>query len=345
MQFIQHKKLGYNKDQVIVLRDAYKMGSEKVNSYKDELLRNPGIASVSRSAFVPAGETDNHVQGIFKNNEYLRKFFFYDVDEQYLPTLGLELIKGRNFSAELKNESNKAIINAEAAKILGLGDNPVGKTFKRAADPENEEFTVIGVIKNFHFKSLHNEIDPLVLAYNPYGGLIIKTKNAEVSKILDFAEKKWSKFNSQQAFTYSFLDESFEETYRNEKRMGIILSAFTMLTIFVACLGLFGLITFATEQRFKEIGIRKVLGANIGEIVGMLAADFIKLIFVAFLIAFPLGYYAMQKWLQDFAYRIDLNIWQFILAAIITLAIALITISFKSIKAALQNPVKSLRTE
>ena len=345
MQFIQHKKLGYNKDQVIVLRDAYKMGSEKVNSYKDELLRNPGIASVSRSAFVPAGETDNHVQGIFKNNEYLRKFFFYDVDEQYLPTLGLELIKGRNFSAELKNESNKAIINEEAAKILGLGDNPVGKTFKRAADPENEEFTVIGVIKNFHFKSLHNEIDPLVLAYNPYGGLIIKTKNAEVSKILDFAEEKWSKFNPQQAFTYSFLDESFEETYRNEKRMGIILSAFTMLTIFVACLGLFGLITFATEQRFKEIGIRKVLGANIGEIVGMLAADFIKLIFVAFLIAFPLGYYAMQKWLQDFAYRIDLSIWQFLMAAIITLAIALITISFKSIKAALQNPVKSLRTE
>ena len=345
MQFIQHKKLGYDKDQVIVLRDAYKMGSERVNSYKDELLKNPGIASVSRSAFVPAGETDNHMQGIFKNNEYLRKFFFYDVDEQYLPTLGLELLKGRNFSADLKNESNKAIVNEEAAKILGLGDTPIGKTFKRTADPENEEFTVIGVVKNFHFKSLHNEIDPLVLVYNPYGGLIVKTKNANVASVLNFAEEKWSDFLPGKPFKYTFLDESFAKVYSKEQQMGVILSMFTLLTIFVACLGLFGLITFATEQRFKEIGIRKVLGANVAEIVGMLAKDFVKLIFIAFFIAFPLGYYFMNKWLQDFAYRIDLNIGQFLMAASITLAIALITISFKSIKAALQNPVKSLRTE
>ena len=345
MQFIQHKKLGYQKEQVIILRDAYKMGSTKVKSYKKELLKNPKITSVSQSAFVPAGETDNHMRGIFKNDEYLRKFFFYDVDEDYIPTLGLELLKGRNFSTELKNESNKAIINEEAAKILNLGDNPIGKTFKRAAEPENEEFTVIGVIKNFHFKSLHHQIDPLVLAYNPYGGLIMKTNNANIANILDFAEKKWSDFNLDEPFSYTFLDDSFSQTYSKEQQMGAILSIFTLLTIFVACLGLFGLITFATEQRFKEIGIRKVLGANVTEIVGMLAKDFVKLIFVAFIIAFPLGYYFMQKWLQDFAYRIDLNLWQFILAAIITLAIALITISFKSIKAALQNPVKSLRTE
>ncbi|WBL25761.1 ABC transporter permease [Zunongwangia sp. HGR-M22] len=345
MQFIQHKKLGYDKEQVIVLRDAYRMGSTKVQSYKKELLKNPNIASVSRSAFVPAGETDNHLRGIFKNNEYLRKFFFYDVDEDYIATLGLELIEGRNFSSELKNEANKAIINEEAAKILALGDNPIGKTFKRTADPENEEFTVIGVIKNFHFKSLHHEIDPLVLAYNPYGGLILKTKNANIASVLNFAEEKWSNFNENEDFSYSFLDEAFSQTYSKEQQMGTILSIFTLLTIFVACLGLFGLITFATEQRFKEIGIRKVLGANVGEIVVMLAKEFIKLIFIAFLIAFPIGYYFMHQWLQDFAYRIDLSVWQFLMAAIITLAIALITISFKSIKAALRNPVKSLRTE
>ena len=345
MQFIQHKKLGYEKGQVIVLRDAYKMGSERVNAYKEELLQNPGIASISRSAFVPAGETDNHLRGIFKNNTYLRKFFFYDVDEQYIPTLGLELIEGRNFSTELRNESDKVILNEQAAKILGLGENPIGATFERAADTENERLTVIGIIKDFHFKSLHSEIDPLVLAYNPYGGLIVKTKNADVAGVLDFAEEKWATFNPEQAFTYSFLEDSFEETYRKEEKMGVILSIFTMLTIFVACLGLFGLITFATEQRFKEIGIRKVLGASVTEIVGLLAKDFIKLVAIAFLIAFPIGYYLMQKWLQDFAYRVDLELGQFVLAACITLFIAMATISFKSIKAALQNPTQSLKTE
>ncbi|MGB3776004.1 MAG: ABC transporter permease, partial [Leeuwenhoekiella sp.] len=149
MRFIQQKKLGYAKDQVIVLRDAYKMGYTKVQSYKMELLKNPNIASVSQSAFLPAGETDNHMRGIFKNNEYLRKFFFYDVDEAYLPTLGLELLKGRNFSPEFKNEANKAIINEQAASILGLGDDPIGKEFERAEDPQNEKFIVIGMVKDF----------------------------------------------------------------------------------------------------------------------------------------------------------------------------------------------------
>lgn len=345
MQYIQDKKLGYDKDRVIVLRDAYKMGSERVQSYKAELLKSPNIASVSQSAYVPAGETDDHLRGIFKNNTYLRKFYFYDIDENYIETLGLELLQGENFTSGSTPEARKAIVNEEAAKLLNLGDDPIGKTFERAADSGNESFTVIGIVKDFHFKSLHHEIDPLVLVYNPYGGLIVKTKNVAVASVLTTAEQQWDDFNTGEPFSYTFLDESFSHTYSKEQHMGTILSIFTLLTIFVACLGLFGLITFATEQRFKEIGIRKVLGANVSEIVGLLAKDFIKLILIAFLIAFPLGYFFMKRWLEDFAYRIELNVWQFVAAAVITLAIAMLTISYKSIKAALANPVKSLRTE
>ncbi|MGB3776003.1 MAG: FtsX-like permease family protein [Leeuwenhoekiella sp.] len=183
------------------------------------------------------------------------------------------------------------------------------------------------------------------MTYNPYGGLIVKTQNANVASILDFTKKTWSNFNTNEPFSYSFLDESFAQTYAKEQKMGVILSIFTILTIIVACLGLFGLITFSTEQRFKEIGIRKVLGANVTEIVSMLARDFIKLILIAFLIAFPIGYYFMQQWLQEFAYRIELSLWQFVLAALITLTISLVTISFKSIQAAMTNPIKSLKTE
>ncbi|WP_031425240.1 ABC transporter permease [Flavimarina sp. Hel_I_48] len=345
MQFIQHKKLGYQKDQVIILRNAYKLGSTQVKSYKAELLKNPNIASVSQSAFVPAGETDNNTRGIFKNGNYLRKFFFYDVDEAYIPTLGLELSQGRNFSTEFKNEANKAILNEKAVEILGLGKNPIGKEFERAEDPQNEKFTVIGVIKDFHFKSLHYEIEPLVLTYNPYGGLILKTRNADIASILAFAKEKWGNFSTEDPFTYAFLDESFQQTYSKEQKMGIILSIFTLLTIFVACLGLFGLITFATEQRFKEIGIRKVLGANVAEIVGMLAKDFIKPVSIGLLIAFPVGFYLMNRWLQDFAYRISIGWGIFALTALLTITIAMLTISLKSMKAALQNPVKALKTD
>ena len=257
----------------------------------------------------------------------------------------MELKAGRNFSKEFGAEEDKVIINETAANSLGFYQDPIGKAFTQDTDEGGRELTIVGVVKDFHFKSLHQEIEPLILRNNPYGGLIIRTNTADIASLLGFIENEWQKFSIKEPFSYTFLDDSFNKTYLREQKMGAILSIFTGLTIFVACMGLFGLVTFAAERRVREIGIRKVLGSRVPEIIGLLSKDFIKLILISFIIAFPLGYFLMEQWLQDFAYRIQIQWWVFLLAGFLTTLIALITIGFKSYKAASANPVKSLRTE
>ena len=344
MEYIQNKDLGYEKDQMLVLRESYLLGN-KQETFKNMIINDHRVEHVTQSAFVPAGPSDNSMSGVFLQQEFKRRMFVYNIDEQYLPTMGMELVAGRNFSKEYGSDSTNVIINERAAKILGFKQDPLGKTFMRDTHDGGDKLTVIGVVKDFHFKSLHQNIDPLIMLNNPYGGLIVRAKTANISGLIKDLNSTWNSFDAQEPFTYSILDESYKETYRTEQKMGSILSIFAFLTIFVACLGLFGLVTYTAEQRFKEIGIRKVLGSSIPQIVGLLSKDFLKLVLISFLIAFPLCFYLMNKWLQEFAYRIEVDWPVFALAAIITFVIAFLTIAYKSIKAATVNPVKSLRTE
>jgi putative ABC transport system permease protein len=344
MRFIQNKELGYDKDQILIISNAYLLG-DNTQSLKNELLTDPRVESISQSAFTPAGKSNNSMSGIYIGDQYMRRMFGYDIDTNYIPTMGMELISGRNFSEEFGIESDKVIINESAAKALGFNNDALGKTFSRDTNNGKQKLTVIGVIKDFHFKSLKQDIDPLFMLNNPYGGLIVKTKGQNMAGIIEKANAAWLTYNSKEAFEYFILDDAYNNIYITEKNIGNTLSIFALLTIFVACLGLFGLVTYTAEQRIKEIGIRKVLGSSVAQIVALLSKDFLKLVLVSFVIAFPLAYYLMNAWLQDFAYRVTLSPWVFMLAGVTTLVIAFLTVSFKSIQAATVNPVKSLKAE
>ncbi len=346
MSFIQNKDIGYDKEQLLVLRESYFLGNNQ-SAFKNKILSDPRVSHVTTAGFVPAGASDNNMSGVFVDSEFDRRMYVYNIDEQYIPTMGMEIVKGRNFSKEYGADSLNVIINETSAKILGFGDNPIGETLTRATNNQGGRQTlrVIGMVKDFHYRSLHQKIEPLIMLNNPYGGLIIRANVADMSGLIESISGMWNSYHVEEPFSYSVLDDSYNLTYVKEQRAGTILRFFALLTIFVACLGLFGLVTFTAEQRFKEIGIRKVLGSTIPQIVGMLSKDFIKLVLVSFVIAFPLGYYLMNKWLQDFAYRIEIHWSAFVFAGLITMGIAFVTISFRSIKAASVNPIKSLKTE
>lgn len=348
MSFIQNKEIGYDRDHLLILRESYLLGGNE-NAFKNQILSDPRIESITMSAFVPAGPTDNNMTGVYpgQQHESVRRTIVYNIDEKYIQTMGMQLVAGRNFSEVTSNDSSHVIINETAVEAFGLGENPVGQVLTANAGNQGKKrsLTVIGVIKDFHFRSLRETIAPLIMLNNPYGGLIIRTKTKDLAGLLSSMEGKWKTFHAEEAFSYALLDELYNETYLAEQKMGNIMKIFGALTIFVACLGLFGLVTFTADQRIKEIGIRKVLGANVTEIVSMLSKDLIILVAISFIIAFPLGYYLMDKWLQDFAYKIDIQWWVYALAGLITLLIAFFTMSFKTIKSALANPVDSLRSE
>ncbi|MBP9927441.1 MAG: ABC transporter permease, partial [Cyclobacteriaceae bacterium] len=301
------------------------------------------------SAFIPAGPTDNNMTGVWvgDNKEDFRRTVIYGIDPSYIPTMGMQLITGRNFLEGSESEKDKVIVNEAFVKAFSLEGNPLGQSINQRTDNEGgfSSLTIVGVIKDFHFRSLHEPIAPLMMRNDPYGGLIIKTKTAEMADLIESIQAKWQAFDVEEPFTYALLDELYNETYLAEQNMGSILKIFGFLTILVACLGLFGLVTFTAEQRVKEIGVRKVLGADVFQIVSILSKDLMVLVAISFIIAFPLGYYLMDKWLQDFAYKIDIQWWVYIVAGVSTLAIALLTVSFKTVKAALANPVESLRSE
>jgi len=340
MQYIQNKDIGYDRNELLVLREAYLLGKDQ-QAFKNKLLKNPKVTSISQSAFAPAGFSDNNQTMVYKDGQFSRRMPVYNIDENYIPTMGMQLVAGRNFSKEFGADSTNVIINETAVKVLGLGENPLGKVITEGEGSK----TVVGVIKDFHFKSLHQPIDPLFMMYGPYGGFIIKAKSSDMSALISDAQSLWNSFGSDETFGYTLLDESYRQTYVTEDKMGTLLNVFALLTILVACLGLFGLVTFTAEQRFKEIGIRKVLGSSVAGIVTMLSKDFLKLVCLSFLVAFPLGYYLMNKWLQGFAYRIEIQWWMFVLAGLITIAIAFMTIGWKSFRAATMNPVLALKDE
>ncbi len=348
MQFIRNKKLGYQKEQLLVLPNSYALGkNEKI--FKEEMLKDPRIVNATVSSYKPVGPSNNNNSLAYPEGRenQIMKTLEYLVDEQYLPTLGIELAAGRNFSKAFATDSSKMIINETAAKAFGWGNNAVGQRITRqnSSRGKNFTYTIIGVVKDFNFKSLHEPVTPLLMVLQPEWGLIFKVKTGDISGLIAAMKQQWAKFNVEEPFTYAFMDELYNKTYSAEEKTGTILNIFTALTILVACLGLFGLAIYTTEQRTKEIGIRKVLGASVFQVTHMLSKDFLKLVLIACVIAFPLSYWAMHNWLQDFAYRISISWWVFALAALIALFIALATVSFQAVKAALANPVKSLRRE
>lgn len=348
LRYIQTRKLGYNRDQVLVLREAWRLGNREA-TVRDELLRDSRVVNASISGYLPAGPTNSNNFIVYADNNasQLVKTLRYEVDTRYLPTMGMRLVTGRNFSAAFGTDSLGVMLNETAAKTFGWGRQAMGHTLTRSDDNgKKQTYRVIGIVEDFHFKSLHERIAPLVMTLGrPDGFLIVKTKTQHIAGLLADLKKQWAVLVPDQPFTYAFLDEQFNATYRSEQKMGLMLGIFAGLTIFVACLGLFGLAMFTAGQRTKEIGVRKVLGASVASIVALLSRDFLKLVLVALLIATPLAWYGMDSWLQDFAYRIDIAWWVFAGAGLLAVVVALLTVSFQSIKAALMNPVTSLRSD
>jgi len=256
---------------------------------------------------------------------------------------------GRNFSKQLSTDSTAIIINQTAARMLGFANNPIDQKVYRPSVNPNEplkEFHVIGVVKDFNFSSLRDNITPVVmLLADDKGALSIKVNAKNIKPFIAQVEHKWNALSPNQHFEYSFMDEDFNHAYRTEQRTGTLFLSFTTLAVLIACLGLFSLAAYAAEQRNKEIGIRKVLGASISSIVTMLSKDFIKLVGISFIIAAPLAWLTMQQWLQGFAYRQSFQWWILALAGAGAVIIAFITISAQSFKAAMANPAESLKSE
>ncbi|RFM25886.1 ABC transporter permease [Deminuibacter soli] len=355
LQYARSKDLGLQKDNVVILPNAAKVKGD-VNTLRNNLQQLPGVTAVTVSTGVPAKDfsdfTDFYVPVIANVKEPLSKdvtLSSFITDEYFIPSLQLQLLQGRNFSKAF-DDSASVIVNETTVKQVGWKE-PLGK-YLTYPGGNNQVFKVIGVVKDFNLQSLHSEVVPFALFYTTSKSYDINTafviahvQGTHLSNTLQGIEKNWKQFAADVPFEYSFLDQDFEALYRAEERMGVVFGIFTTLSILVACLGLFGLSVYMAERRTKEMGVRKVLGASTEMLVSLLSRDFLKLVFIAALIAFPLAWWAMYTWLQDFAYRTSIEWWIFVVAGVLAAVIALLTVSFQAIKAATANPAKSLRAE
>ncbi|WP_407522395.1 ABC transporter permease [Lacibacter sp. MH-610] len=351
LNYIQNTKIGFNKDQLLIINGTSALGSN-VDAFRNEVAKISGVKASSFAGYLPVSNSSRSDNSFSTEAVMTEKTGFnmqtWNVDYNYIPVLGMEMVMGRNFSTQYGSDSSAIIINEAAAKIMGV-DNPVGKKLY-SSDGNGAStataYTVIGVVKNFNFESLRQNIGPLSMRLgNNKWAAAFKVAAADVNGLIKTIEQKWKTMAPDMPFSYQFLDESFDNMYRAEQRVGKVALSFSLLAIFIACLGLFGLAAYMAEQRTKEIGVRKVLGASVGSITTLLSRDFIKLVGIASLVAFPVAWWAMYQWLQDFAYRVTISWWVFALAGFVALLIALLTVSSQAVKAALNNPVKSLRTE
>ncbi|HEY1056738.1 MAG TPA: ABC transporter permease, partial [Emticicia sp.] len=335
LNFIQSKKVGFDKDQILVLHDTYTLG-KKLNSLKDEIKQLSQVANVTMAGYIPAGASNNGADGFIIENGSDHPVTYrdktYNIDDDYLTTLGIGLAAGRNFSKSVRSDTAAILINEAAAKEFGF-KNAIGQRLKTIGngDPSSvRTYTVIGVVKDFHYESIHNYIAPLVMYFgaDTYQ-MAIRVRTSDIPGLLNILEQKW-KAQTDNPFAYSFLNDRFNKIYQSEQRTGQLFSIFATLIIFISCLGLFGLAMFTAQQRTKEIGVRKVLGASVMSVVVLLSKDFIKLILIAILIVSPIAWYVMNQWLQDFAYRVELSWWIFAVAGLLAIAVALLTVSFQS---------------
>jgi putative ABC transport system permease protein len=349
--FNQSMDLGFNKENVLIIADADRLGKNE-DSFRQELLGLTGVISASVSTGLPAQNnffTDSYVPENAEHKDKHVDLTSFIVDESFVPTLKLNMVSGRNFSRDF-TDSASVIVNQAASREMGWKD-PIGK-YMTYPGGNDTKFKVIGVVRDFNTESLHNTIPPFALFYTSsktynigVSYIAVRIRPGDYSKTIGSIQTIWKKFMPDNPFEYSFLDAQYDSLYKTDQTVGKVFSVFTILSITVACLGLLGLAMYTAECRTKEIGIRKVLGASVQDVVAMLSKDFALLVVIASLIAFPLSWYAMNKWLQDFAYPTKVTWWIFAIAAALMLVIALLTVSFQSIKAALMNPVKSLRSE
>jgi putative ABC transport system permease protein len=347
LNYIQTKNVGFKKDQVLVISGTGALGNNK-EAFKNEILKLAGVQSGASAGFLPVSNSSRTDHSFSREATMNAKNGFsmqvWNVDYDYVPTLGMQLLKGRNFSRSFGTDSTGIIINETAAKVLGFTD-PIGKRIYSSEDDRNS-YEIIGVVKNFHYESLRQTVAPLSMRLGTSNwALAFKVNTDDMPGLVKKVEAKWKTIAPEMPFSYSFLDERFDEMYRAEQRVGKVAITFAILTVLIACLGLFGLVTYMAEQRTKEVGIRKVLGASVFSITTLLTRDFIKLVVIALLIASPVAYLLMNRWLQDFTYRITIEWWVFAVAGIIAIAIAILTVSYQAVKSALMNPVKSLKTE
>lgn len=350
LRYIQGKDLGYAKDQVLVIRGINSLDGNK-KAFKNEVEQLSQVNTATLSSYLPTPSSRSDSSFLRKEDQSQEKAINmqqWRVDEDYISTIGLSLVSGRNFDIEhYASDSTAIIINEKAVSILGKTPETVlGQQFLDNFD-EGSLITVIGVVKDFNYESLRDEVQSLALFYGGdfASNLAIKLNQGDVTRTISDIENIWMDIAPTQPFEYYFMDDSFNDSYEAEQRLGQIFMIFTVLSIIIACLGLLGLAAFNAQKRVKEIGVRKVLGAGVGQIVFRLSIDFLKLVGLSVIIALPLGWFAMDRWLQDFSYHINIPWWIFALSALMAVGVALLTVSYQSIKAAIVNPVKSLRNE
>ncbi|ACT93469.1 ABC transporter permease [Dyadobacter fermentans] len=350
LSFIQNQNLGFDKDQKLVVPLKSVKTSNNYDVLKNELLRNPNIGMVTSGSVHPGIETMEDLL-FYKEGQTVRDavdIHFATVETDYVETLGFTLLAGRSFSKEYGADSSSIILNEAAVKELGWDlRQAIGKRLFYDFNNGRREATVVGVLKNFNHQSLHTDIKPYALTTSitdKHQYLIAKVRPGDYRKLIADVKTTWQRVGSDVPFTYSFMDEDFQRRYEKDQRTADLVLSFTLIAIAIACLGLFGLATFSAAQRTKEIGVRKVLGASVGEIVGMLSKEFLLLVLAAFAIASPIAWFTMSRWLQTFAYKINIEWWIFLLSGAVTLLVAFLTVFWQSVKAALMDPVKSLRS-
>ena len=357
LRYMQHRNPGFDKSQVVIIHDTYALRPNNVTVFKDEVLRLKGIDYGTISAFVPveienAGRNTSTFRDESKSSgpDNLVTFHRWGGDHDYVNTFGMEIIAGRNFSKDLASDDRAVIINESAAMRLGMKD-PIGKRIvefnvdSRSSDKE-VTWTIIGVVRNFHITTMKQTVSPLgiFLGY-PDGHISFRFEPRDPKKVVSEIEAIWKRLAPGQPFNYSFLDEDFVSMYAAENRLAEIFAVFSGLAILIACMGLFALASFTTQQRTREIGIRKVLGASIRNILGLLIGHVGKLVLIAFFISVPLAHYVVKKWLSAYAYRTDVGVWLYVLAGVAISIITLLTVSVQSVRAAKTNPVNALRGE
>jgi putative ABC transport system permease protein len=353
IRYMKTKDLGFTKTNVLVSEIRDPKLRRAMDSIKTKLRQVPGVISVASSDIVPGGQPNVSIcipEGMSEDQSQIMENF--EVDHDYFETLGIEVIMGRNFSQEFGTDADEAVIVNEAAVKKFGWDDPIGKIVRipsnYAADNQSLEFAplkVVGVVKDYHLASLHQLIAPQVLQYGSGRSLTIKIDPRNQASTIEAIKAKWAEIDPSRPFYYSFLDETFDSQYRGEERLSDIFGSFTVFAIFIACLGLFGMASYTAEQKTREIGIRKVLGASIPGVIALLSREFMKLVVIANLVAWPIAYFIMNNWLQNFAYRSGIAVWIFLLTGVTALAIALLTVSYQSVRAALLDPVTAIKYE
>ncbi|WP_160715970.1 ABC transporter permease [Chitinophaga solisilvae] len=344
MGYILHKKAGFDKEQVLLIQGAGTL-KEQAQTFKKALLQVPGVAHATISGYLPVEGTQRDQNAFWnegrRESESAVGAQIWSVDPDYIQTLGMHIAEGRNFSAAMPTDSQAVIINQAMARRLNL-KNPLEKRVSNSG----QTFTVIGVLENFHYESMKQEIGPLCLRLGGYPDMVaVKIQSPDLPQVLASVNSVWKSFAPHQPIRYTFMDETFARMYEDVQQAGRIFTTFAILAVTVACLGLLGLSAFIAEQRTREIGVRKVLGASVQQVVILLSKDFLRLVLIAIIVAVPLVWYGMNRWLENFAYHVNIGWTVFVVAGMMAVTIALITVSFQSVKAALMNPVKSLKAE